>query len=626
MAPKKDDKKKGKKGAEEVNEGLFVPREPDEPVEHEVEATAPPDESLWEGSLPLWNEEEIAEEPWNPADVENIFVDGDFDREALPPVLKAHCVGWKRAPGTAKTSPLDTETKVETKFEPGPGISAFEELPATNKCVVTNDEFTSGVSELIFEDSKPPFIQYMLSQFALIFDQPRIFESGCLWNKIYPQVEGKPVYNPNGKYIVKLLVNGHWRKIEVDDLVPVMATGGQLHPHAPLMPSKQGSGGPGPIWPMILTKALLKAFHPYCVNGMHFDIPVLHAVTGFIPQRKLFQWSEITDQEAQPVKVVHLGTHTDTPEPPKIPLKADKKKVVHKAVLPFLVAEVCPEPPQLRLKALQARPAGFMEAKATIATVQTPPAEEEEDSEFGESYEEEEEEDGGEYDEEEHDEEDDEPMDGDEEKAAEEEVELVDGGYWALWDDEAFYGERPVDFEVYYSPDEFITTLHDTTELGIVAPEKREMKLLQVTLPPPLNPPAEEGQADEPQTVGVGFWYQGTIGPSIPKMDITLVSPWMNQAAPADLPNVDTSTAPLVQLEGTTGSFARVFQLEPGAHTFALEENAIGGGVLHILVEKPPAPPALTEEEIAEKEAAGETVDEPPEIPQPVVTLWTRRR
>ena len=51
------------------------------------------------------------------------------------------------------------------------------------------------------------------------------------------QVEGKPVYNPNGKYIVKLLVNGLWRKVEVDDLVPVMATGGQLHPHAPLLPS-----------------------------------------------------------------------------------------------------------------------------------------------------------------------------------------------------------------------------------------------------------------------------------------------------------------------------------------------------------------------------------------------------
>jgi hypothetical protein len=190
-----------------------------------------------------------------------------------------------------------------------------------------------------------------------------------------------------------------------------------------------------------------------------------------------------------------------------------------------------------------------------------------------------------------------------------------------LWDDEAFYGERPADFRVYYSPDEFINTLHDTTELGIVAPEKREMKLLQVNLPaPPIKEVAEGEPAEEATTVGVGFWYQGIVGPTIPKMDISLVSPWVKQAIPADLPNVDSSTAPLVQLEGSVGSFARVFQLEPGSHTFALEEDAVGGGILNILVEKPPPPKELTEEEKAEKEAAGEPV-EPEEVPQPSVTV-----
>merc|ERR1719453_129725 len=254
-----------------------------------------------------------------------------------------------------------------------------------------------------------------------------------------------------------------------------------------------------------------------------------------------------------------------------------------------------------------------MESKATIATVETPPAEEEEESEFGESYEEEE----GDQEEEE----DNDPLDGDEEKAGEDEVELVEGGFWTLWDDEAFYKERPADFKVYYSPDEFINTLHDTTEFGIVAPEKRELKLLQVTLPPTMKPPSsEEAQTDEPKTVGVGFWYQGLVGPEVPRMDITLVSPWVQQPPPAHLPNVDSSTAPLVQLEGSVGSFARVFQLEPGAHTFALEEDAVGGGILNILVEKPPAPPELTEEQKAEKEAAGEPIEEV-EVPQPSVAL-----
>ena len=31
-------------------------------------------------------------------------------------------------------------------------------------------------SELQFEDWKPPFVQFMLAQFALIMDQPRLFE------------------------------------------------------------------------------------------------------------------------------------------------------------------------------------------------------------------------------------------------------------------------------------------------------------------------------------------------------------------------------------------------------------------------------------------------------------------
>merc|ERR1719281_786259 len=217
--------------------------------------------------------------------------------------------------------------------------------------------------------------------------------------------------------------------IEVDDLVPVMATGGNLHPHAPLFPARTGSGGPGPIWPMLLTKALLKAYHPYCVKRMFFDIPVLHAVTGFIPQRKLLQWSEILEQEEQPVKVAHMPTHIDPPAVPQIPLKADKKKTAYKAVLPFLVAEVCQEPPQLRMKALQARPAGYMEAKATIATVQTPPAEEEEeDSDLGDSYDEDDEDD-----QEEEEEEKEESKEEEEEKAAEDEVELVEGGFWSLW-------------------------------------------------------------------------------------------------------------------------------------------------------------------------------------------------
>ena len=35
------------------------------------------------------------------------------------------------------------------QFEPGPGMEAFEELPAINKCVVTEEEFRTGTSRAL---------------------------------------------------------------------------------------------------------------------------------------------------------------------------------------------------------------------------------------------------------------------------------------------------------------------------------------------------------------------------------------------------------------------------------------------------------------------------------------------
>ena len=42
-----------------------------------------------------------------------------------------------------------------------------------------------------------------------------------LWSKIYPQQDGAPLYNPNGRYWVKLYFMGKERKIEIDDRIPI---------------------------------------------------------------------------------------------------------------------------------------------------------------------------------------------------------------------------------------------------------------------------------------------------------------------------------------------------------------------------------------------------------------------
>ncbi|CAN0469492.1 unnamed protein product, partial [Phaeothamnion confervicola] len=47
-----------------------------------------------------------------------------------------------------------------------------------------------------------------------------------LWEAIYPQDEsGRPSYNPGGKYIVRLFAAGRWRRVTIDDRIPVDAAG-----------------------------------------------------------------------------------------------------------------------------------------------------------------------------------------------------------------------------------------------------------------------------------------------------------------------------------------------------------------------------------------------------------------
>lgn len=70
------------------------------------------------------------------------------------------------------------------------------------------------------------------------------------WEMIYPKGrDGLPSYNPSGKYFVKLFWFGTWRKIVIDDRIPVDAQGSPLLPLSP---------GDNEIWPLLIGKALLK--------------------------------------------------------------------------------------------------------------------------------------------------------------------------------------------------------------------------------------------------------------------------------------------------------------------------------------------------------------------------------
>ena len=70
-----------------------------------------------------------------------------------------------------------------------------------------------------------------------------------LWSRIYPQRDGVPVFNPSGKYWVKLFMFGVPYLVEIDSMIPATPTGEILLPRSSTIRD---------IWPIILSKAYLK--------------------------------------------------------------------------------------------------------------------------------------------------------------------------------------------------------------------------------------------------------------------------------------------------------------------------------------------------------------------------------
>ena len=128
------------------------------------------------------------------------------------------------------------------------------------------------------------------------------FNKRLVTSIIYPQdSNGIPIYNPDGKYIVKLWLNGVARQVVVDDRLPCDKYSNLLCSHTTTSSGNNKQQQQLELWVPIIEKAYMKLCGGYDFPGSNSGVD-MWSLTGYIPERIFFPQNpnKIRDFETAP--------------------------------------------------------------------------------------------------------------------------------------------------------------------------------------------------------------------------------------------------------------------------------------------------------------------------------------